>query len=342
MKNIFLLITLISLSVYCTSQDEANKLFPINTYINNTSSKLPADVISLLSNKINAISTNTGIGGDNNSNPRFILYAKVQINKKNVFNNAGLSISIYGDLYFFIGDAFDKTLFSNYILPIKGFGSTEESAITDAIKSINPKDEKFRAFVIEGEMKIKKYFQNQCPIIISKAKSLAAQNKYEEAIYNLYSIPEVISSCYPEAHDLIKNIYNKKNYEESAMNLKKAQLLWVGSQDNSRLNEILGLLEKVNPSSPSFIELENLIKDIGLKIQNNILRDWMERQSIRKDEIEKEKYRLELEKIQIESIKQIAIAYASGIHITNNTSNNFNTNYSTEYFTKKIYESLYW
>ena len=75
MKYIFLFLFACFSSLIVPAQNKETKLFPLNTYINTKKSGLSEDAVSLLSNKINAITSNLGIGGENLSNPRFLLYS---------------------------------------------------------------------------------------------------------------------------------------------------------------------------------------------------------------------------------------------------------------------------
>jgi F0F1-type ATP synthase delta subunit len=130
---------------------------------------------------------------------------------------------------------------------------------------------------------------------------------------------------------------------ESAINLKRAKLIWSGAQSKSSIEEILTLLGKINPASTSFGELDSFLADINKKIESSILRDYQERQEIRKQEIEREKLQVELEKSQMQATKDIAIAYASGTHITNNyTSNAYSSSYSSSNYLSRYYDVLIW
>ena len=343
MKYFFLFLFTFYSSQIVFAQNKETKLFPLNTFINTKKSALSEDAISLLTNKINSITSNLGIGGENLSNPRFLLYSKVIINKKNVIPGSITGYTIYADVYLYVGDAFEKTIFSSQVIPIKGYGTSEESAIFEALRSINPKDEKFKLFISSGIDKINNYFVNQCPIIIAKAKAKLSEQKFDEAIFNLYSIPDGTGACYQEALALIKNIYNEKINTESSAAFKRAKLAWAASQTDASLSSISEHLNKVNPGSSAFLELDNFILDINKKIDNNITRDWLDKQQEKKDELQKEKYKMEIEISQIEAARQIAIAYASGTYITNNYSNsNYSSSYSPSYYTSRIYDTLIW
>jgi hypothetical protein len=343
MKYIFLLLFACFSSLIVPAQNKETKLFPLNTYINTKKSGLSEDAISLLSNKINAITSNLGIGGENLSNPRFLLYSKVIINKKNVIPGSVTGYTVYADVYLYVGDAFEKTIFSSQVIPVKGYGTSEESAIFEALRSINPKDEKFKTFISSGVEKINNYIVSQCPIIIARAKAKLSEQKFDEAIFNLYSIPDGSGACYQEALALIKTVYNDKINAESSAAFKKAKLVWAASQTASSLSSISEHLSKVNPGSAAFAEVDNFIAEINKKIDNNITRDWLDKQQEKKDALEKEKYKMEIEKSQIEAAKQIAIAYASGTYITNNYStSNYSASYSSPYYTVRIYDTLIW
>ncbi len=337
-KRLNLITIILFIQINLLSQTLDFKLFPINTYINNKISKLSEDNISLLSNKINAITSNLGIGGENLYNPRFVLYAKYNNIKKNVVSGTVPGILIKAEVYFFLGDAFEKTIFSNAVIPITGFGTSEDQAIVEGLRSINPIDERFKKLIFEGVTKINQYFSTQCSTIITKANSLANIKKYDEAIFTLFNIPESALTCYPDAHDLIKKIYLNKINEEGAQNLKKAKLLWSSTQNENTLDQILNLIQNINPSSSSFNELDKFINEVYVKIQSNTLKEWIERQEIRKDELQKDRYRIDLEKLQIEASKEIAIAYAKATYVTNN----YSTLYNTDFYTTRIYETLFW
>ena len=44
----------------------------------------------------------------------------------------------------------------------------------------------------EGKNKIINYFNNQCDFIIKEAQGLADQNRYEEALFKLFSVIVII------------------------------------------------------------------------------------------------------------------------------------------------------
>jgi hypothetical protein len=338
MKFSFILFWGLFLNLVTHGQSDEKYLFPLNTYVNNSESKLPEGSLSILTIKINNIVAKSGIGGNNFSNPRFVLYTKFVTTKKNFISGISSGVSISAELYLHIGDAFGKTIFASYIIPAKGYGFNLESAMSDAIKNIDTDQPKIQEFVADGLFKINNYFTNQCPLIIAKSKALASEQKYDEAIFNLYTVPESSNICYIEAAGLVKDIYKLKIEEESATYLRKAKLIWSSSQQSSSIREILVLLDKVNPIAKSFSEIDPFILEINKKVESNNTRDWLEKLEIRKQELEKDKIKLSLEKDQLEAIKQISIAYASGTHIYNNyTSNSYSSNYYS-----RLYDYLYW
>ncbi len=338
MKFISILFWGLFLNISTHGQSNSKYLFPLNTYVNNSESKLPESSLSILTSKINNIVAKSGIGGNNFNNPRFVLYTKFITTKKNIITGISSGVSISAEIYLHIGDAFGKTIFASYVIQIKGYGSNLGSAMSDAIKNFDTDQPKIQEFVSEGLSKINNYFINQCPLIIAKSKALASEQKYDEAIFNLYTVPESSNICYIEAAGLVKDIYRLKIEEESAIYLRKAKLIWSSSQQSSSIREILVLLDKVNPVSKTFSEIDPFILEINKKVENNITRDWFEKQEIRKLEQEKEKIKSSFEKDQLEAIKQISIAYASGTHVYNNyTSNSYSSNYYS-----RLYDYLYW
>ena len=128
MKLIVFYITvfLITYSVY--GQSKLNEsLIPITVYISDLKD-IPHSSKTILENKLKSFIVNNGFG--NLDNGRFVLTANVIIRNKGFTSSSPVMITTSLDVYLYIGDGVDGTLFSTVNMNLKGVGTSE-------IKSFN-------------------------------------------------------------------------------------------------------------------------------------------------------------------------------------------------------------
>ena len=128
---------------------------------------ISADVKSLLENKLNQITTAKGIGGAT-INPRFVIFAKVNVLTKDIIAGPPTMIAQNLELNLYIADATENTMFSSLSIELKGVGVSQTKAYIDAITKLNPRDKRIGDFVEEGKKKIVDYYNNNCEAMIGQ------------------------------------------------------------------------------------------------------------------------------------------------------------------------------
>lgn len=264
-------------------------------------SKLPEEAKNQLEIKLKQIASSYGMACSN-TNPRFILSAEISITTKDIIAGPPQQVSQNMDITFFVGDAIDSKIFSNIVISTNGVGTNLNKALIDAIKNINPKKKEIQSCIEEGKNKIINYYATQCDFIIKDAETLAKQEKYDEAIYNLALVPEVCKDCYFKTSNIITTLFQQKIDTDCKAKLSKAKILWNGQQNIKQAEEVIAVISDINPNASCYGATESFAKEITAKIKAD------EKARL---ELALKKYhdKMELDKKRIDAYKEVAVEY---------------------------------
>jgi hypothetical protein len=241
--------------------------------------------------------------GGSQANPRFIITANVNEGTKDIVAGPPQMIAQNIEVTFFIGDAVTNTIFSNATLSLKGVGTNENKAFIEAFKTINPKNKVLVEFLNEGKSKIINYYSTNCDFLLKDAQTLAMQEKYDDAIYNLSLVPQVCEICFNKTAELIATIYQRKIDADCNTKLSQARIAWAGKQNISNAENALTILMDINPNAVCYNEAMLLTKEIN----NKLLADEKAQFELA---LKKYNDKINLEKKRIKAYKEIAIEYA--------------------------------
>jgi hypothetical protein len=300
------IIAVLILSVFAINSNAQVKLddfgrIILNTYLPDNIA-IPTEAKNLLITKLNQITSNNGMGGSQ-VNPRFIITANVNVGTKDIIAGPPQMIAQNIDITFFVGDAVTNTIFSNTTLSLKGVGTNENKAFIDALKTINPKNKELLAFLEEGKTKIINYYTSQCDFILKEANTLASQEKFDEAIYNLSLVPQVCEVCFNKTSELITLIFKQKIDADCKAKLSQAKIAWAGQQKINNAENVLNILIDINPNASCYNEVITITKEIN----NKLINDEKARLELA---LQKYNDKISLEKKRIDAYKDIAVEYA--------------------------------
>lgn len=227
---------------------------------------------SLLTNKLNQVLNENGLAGNGMS--RFIITANVTVLSKDVLPTAPPSIAYTFDVTLYIGDGIDGNKFTSHNMTLKGVGMNETKAMMEAIKQIRPKDEGLQSFVTQGKSKIVQFYNQRCDLIIKEAKLLESQNRFEEAIFKLTSIPEASLDCYNKALDLLGPLYAKYIDRDCKQKLQDATVIWNANQTVEAANEIAGILSSIDPQASCQKEVKAFSDKVAKRVLQLTDREW--------------------------------------------------------------------
>jgi hypothetical protein len=305
LKTIVALLAIMIGGMNAFAQNTAGKLedmgrIALNAYVPDQVESMPEAARSMLLNKLNQITTQSGMGGSP-LNPRFIITPKIVVMTKDLTATAPPMTALTLDVTLYIGDGLDGTKFASTSVSVKGVGINETKAYIEAIKGIKPTDPAIQAFVEKGKTKIIEYYNTRCDFIIKEAKVLESQLKYEEAILKLTSVPEVSADCYKKSMDAAMPLYQKQIDRQCKVKLTEANTAWNTNQNESGATAAGEILNTIDPNSACYGEAKALTATIGARIKEINNREWqyaLKEQSMEGD--------------RIKAVRDVGVAYGNG------------------------------
>ena len=285
------------------SQSQADKdenRIMLTAWVPDQIEHMPVSARKNLANKLTQVVAENGLGGGGN-NTRFIVTANITVATKDILPGPPPMHAMNLDVTLYIGDGFDGTVFSSTTIPVKGVGTNETKAYMAALKLIKPGNPQIQAFVKKGKEKIIQYYKDNCDLIIKNAQAMADQNEFEEAIFNLMSVPNACEECYNKALAAVKPIYKRKIDRDCKIKLQEATGVWNAAQDMAAAEKAGAILATVDPDASCFGEVKALSNKIAAKVKQIDDREW---KYILKDQ--------QQESERIKAIRDIGVAYGNG------------------------------
>lgn len=233
---------------------------------------IPQEAAKNLETKLQRMLTSCNIM--DNGADRFILTARVNIISKDVTPTTPARISEKMEITFLVGDIMDNKLYESYTVESSGIGTTEAKAFISAFQRINVNNPEIKAMLERAQTKIIDFYTSHCDDILTKANTLSNQQKYDEAMFYLMSIPDVCSDCYTRCQKTAADIYNKKLTAEGEILLNNARSEWLSEQNQASANRAADILAQINPQSSVYPEVKILQKSISAKLNADAQRAW--------------------------------------------------------------------
>lgn len=286
------------------SSDDAARIV-LNTHIPDQVEGLTAPAKSNLENKLSQIATKAGMGGSA-TDPRFIITANVAVITKDITPTAPPMHAYTIEVTLYIGDGLEGAKFATTSVTLKGVGETETKAYMMALKNLKVTDPTYQAFIENGKKKIIEYYNSKCDFILKEADMLSGQNKFDEAIAKLVSIPEVCKSCYDKAMSAVQPIFQKRIDLKCTELMSKSQGIWSASQDEKGAKEAVTVLQEVHPQSKCYKEAVNMVdyffNEIKKRVKELDEREWQLKLKLQQDAVD-------IKKAEIKAARDIGVAY---------------------------------
>jgi hypothetical protein len=301
MKNLrkLLVASCVLLSSMSFAQDKDAARVAITAYVPQQIENMPAGARKMLANKLTRVVTQSGLAGGYNN--RFIITANVTVSTKDILPGPPMMHALSLDVTLYIGDGFDGKVFASHNVSVKGVGTNETKAYMSGVKKINANNPELKAFVDQGKAKIIEYYKNNCDMIIKEAQTLADQDKFDEAIFKLTSVPNASGECYNKAMDAVKPMYQKQIDKECKFKLAEATGVWNAAQDMAAAEKAGAILASINPDASCYGQAKTLSNKIAAKVKQIDAREW--KYTMKEQQQESER---------IKAIRDIGVAYGKG------------------------------
>lgn len=242
-----------------TAEDLGN--VPISVVIPASVTVLDVDQKNQLGNKLLDAVTASGMSGAGGP-AGFALMPVVTITKESqagelkkfqiVVMNVGLSIR----------QESEKLAYASTSVTLTGSGDTREAAITNAINTLQPDDDKLVNLVKTGKERIVGYYKTNCDAIRADAKRRAGTGNVEEAIALLMNVPREANTCRDASAADAVALYKSHRDKECQALVRAAR----ADVANSAFEPATTKLEKVDPGSTCAKDADGLITQIQQKV----------------------------------------------------------------------------
>lgn len=298
MKKIFLILAVLCLPCLINAQSSP-EVGKITLSVVMPDSIEGFDILQLLrlQTKITQMVTSTGLSssGYNNS---FVIYPKFAINEFNVVESGTQDIATLNcELALFIKQVDNNVVFSTFSKLLKGNGKNKNIAIANALSKININDQSYKDFIETGKNKIVEYYETKCQDIISKSESFVKIQDFEQAIGLLMTVPDEVS-CYNMIQEKTIDVYKVYQNQKCIVQLQDARIKIASKNYNAALE----ILSEIDPLTKCYKESQTLFKVIAAKVDDEDKKQWNYMMKIYNNEVE-------LEKLRIAAVKDIAVAY---------------------------------
>ncbi len=260
-----------------------------------TGANIPEQAEMLLTSRLEQAVAHNGYGTMSRTD-RFVMLAKCNILQRDVAPTTPVRISQIIGIDIIIGDAVENKIYSSCSIEVKGIGINEVKAWQSAIQTVTPRLDVISSTLKEAGEKIEEYYNGQCQSLISKARSLSARGKSDEAIAILSSIPNICTACFDKANNVMVDIYLTQLNRDAMEMLQQAKNAWALDNSEHGAEKAMALLEKVSPDSNSYGECLEFGKEIAAKLSVERERQWQIKVQMYKDKLAMDQQRYSDEK----------------------------------------------
>lgn len=308
-KSFPLLLIVILIALNGNSQNTLGKTedlgrIALAAYVPQQIEKMPEGARTMLSNKLNQIVTQNGLGSSS-FNSRFIITANIVVLTKDLLETAPPMTALTMEVTLYIGDGISGTKYASNAISVKGVGTNENKAYIEALKSIKPSESSIQSFINTGKSKIIEYYNYKCDVIIKEAQTLEEQNKYEEAIATLTAVPEICKDCFDKSMTAVGPIYKKYMDRQCRVKLAEAKNAWAASQNSSGAAQVAEVLSTIDPDAACYKEAIALSNAVSKKILELEKRDWNFKMKVNDQSVS-------LKKQRIAAYRDVGVAFGNG------------------------------
>ena len=244
----------LSISQVVETLDDKNRMSFFTDVVPNNS--IEGSAKSNLIKKLDKILLKESLGSS--VNDRFGLVAVPSINTFEKTSGTPAKYYFDIDVNIYAVDYLEKRQFGFFSYEgLKGINSNKQRAVIAALREFKPSAD-FSKFINEIKSKIIKYYNTNCDFILKESETLAKNDQFDEALFNLSSIPNVSSNCFNKSQELLASIYQSKLERECQSTVSKAKTLIAAESWKEAANVLQGVL----PGITCYDEVSTLILKI--------------------------------------------------------------------------------
>lgn len=241
---------------------------------------------------------------------RFSVVPEIVVNNEKTSSGVPAYCEVEFDFVCSLKDIYSGKVFATVTLQAKGRGSNKSAAIAKGISALNLQSPQIESFCESAKSKVIAYYQTNIPSIVAKANAAVAQQNYEQALSLLAEVPEETPGYSAKVLPLIKKSYQSYIDHTGADVLARAEAAFAQSPNAEGAEAAAEILQQMPYGSASMAGAKKLVATMKTRVQSISDREFaFEKEMAKYEHTEKLK--------EIESARQVAIAYAKNQPKTN-------------------------
>ncbi|GAB1414794.1 hypothetical protein MASR2M117_02000 [Paludibacter sp.] len=161
--------------------------------------KYPQASLNILLNKMRSIVSLNGMSALSGSNI-FVIYPQISLISSEVTATTPAMYAMKMEVIFNVADLYTGNVYASASHDVTGVGRTEQVAYNAAFQQIPERAGKYKVMMEKAKNEIIGNYNTHCDLAISRARSLAAQRKWTEALDMLNNVPPVARECFDKAN----------------------------------------------------------------------------------------------------------------------------------------------
>lgn len=260
--------------------------------------QIPETTRRQIANKLKQILTANGVSGDYRFS-QFVMIPHFDIIDKHVVPGPPAKTVMNLTISLEIKELHEGNILSAYSTDVSAVGNNENKAYAQGVTQLGNASTETKQFIESARQKIISYYDRNSTGIINKAKTLAAMNKTDEALYHLSVVPECCSK-YEEVMNVALTIYQARVDKVGQQLLFAAQAVWAAGNDAEAAQKAAEFLIQIDPNAACYPQASKLLTEIKEKSSANAPWDF---------EMKKFDAAVDIEKQKIEAAKAVGVAY---------------------------------
>lgn len=221
--------------------------------------ELPASAKNTLQQKLTQMALQNGMASQDGD---FVLTASYSIVEDLIAPTDVAQYVIKLDVMFYVVNLAEDIIVAENTCTVKGYGASKDKAFLKAFNQINPRSAEAQQLISSAKENIITYYTDRTESLMLKAKSLANQGQFGEALAVLDPIPDCVPG-YKDILSLQDELFVKWVDSEADVSISEAKrLIALGDYENA-YKSILS----VNPLSTRFADAQKLSDEIDKRIQ---------------------------------------------------------------------------
>lgn len=254
---------------------------------------------NLITRLTNAI-TASGVSADTRYD-NFFVTGKFNHITQDVVPGPPSQVALHTQFTVYIGDLDSEKVFASRSFDLRGVGTSEQRAFINALRSINGSNRELVKFVEEGKKKIINYFDNNYKQLLTKARTVASQRKYEEALSIATSIPECCKG-YSESSKVVLQLFQEYVDFDGTKEYDRAKAIWASNPTADGAEQAFLHLNRIDPDSKCYPKAVALAETIGKTVKSDY--DFENRKKYQDS--------VDLEQRRIDSARAVGVAFGNG------------------------------